>query len=293
MTKKEAKGRGRYRDSGFARMTIESKGLSEDEADSEESACFCCGRLSFQAKRPRRTEGHSAAIPSYASSVRICATGYRAMYVAGVMIFIPRHGGIPRGSSSPVRIKSALPDSASSRNLSSFGSRHSVTRSCISTISSVSANSTKSLIRTNLGAYRSNFGRSRTSESSASVSTEPSIRLERSAKARHKLGSEPGKRNALTRKFVSGTTRSKPSFKPAIPARIAPWSCRRARVSFPFPAPLHRAWLQNALPYADDRARNPRARPKSQAHGLRRESRQVLDEPAPAAQAENSGLHPR
>jgi len=59
--------------------------------------------------------------------------------VAGVTIGIPRNGSSARRSASPETIRWAWPLTASSRNLSSFGSRQAVIRSVIVTSSAPQA----------------------------------------------------------------------------------------------------------------------------------------------------------
>jgi hypothetical protein len=56
-----------------------------------------------------------------------CGAAHRSRKLAGVMMGMPRKGWSTSRSSSPVMIRSALPLTASSRNLSSFGSRQART----------------------------------------------------------------------------------------------------------------------------------------------------------------------
>ena len=88
--------------------------------------------------------------------------------VAGVTIGIPRNGSSARRSASPETIRSAWPLTASSRNLSSFGSRQAVIRSVIVT-SSAAASSSCSQSRKRGGISGARRGRASAMNSSRSV----------------------------------------------------------------------------------------------------------------------------
>src|SRR5579862_8105942 len=103
-------------------------------------------------------------------------------------------------SESPVMIKSALPDKASSRYMSSLGSRQRVIRSLISTLVQSGINSSRNDCLISVETYRSNFGRIKTSISSANVALESSSVAEENLAFNRALpGTEVFDNSALTR----------------------------------------------------------------------------------------------
>ncbi len=90
----------------------------------------------------------------------------------GVAIAIPRNGCKTSRSLSPLTTQVALPLTASSRNLSSLGSRHATTRSTISTKMPSLTKALRNSIRSSSVMYLSNPLRRRTSSNSATVTCE-------------------------------------------------------------------------------------------------------------------------
>ncbi len=85
----------------------------------------------------------------------------------GVTIAIPRNGFRTSKSSSPVTSMSALPQTPSSRNLLSFGSRHSLICSVMPTSSDSFRRATKNRIRSCSVKYLLSLSRARTTASSS------------------------------------------------------------------------------------------------------------------------------
>src|SRR5271163_496288 len=120
----------------------------------------------------------------------------------------PRNGFSTNKSSSPLRITSADPFIATSRNLSSFGSRQTWSRSAIATGSAIRASKNKNRSRSCFETYRSNFGRAKTEASSSSVASETS-KVPPSAAVRTAIPDmESGNKSRLTSTLVSITMRS-------------------------------------------------------------------------------------
>jgi len=101
----------------------------------------------------------------------------------------------------------AVPLTASSRNLLSFGSRHSVISVVILTISASRTRAAKNSSRSSSVTYLLNFGRRSTSSSSAMVAADTNSWPRSAAKSNACRGTERGRKTELTATLVSMTAR--------------------------------------------------------------------------------------
>src|SRR6266542_3620492 len=131
-----------------------------------------------------------------------------ARNACGVTMAIPRNGCSNRRSASPLIRWLARPLTANSRNLLSLGSRHSVTLSVTSTVSASRTSAAKNSNRFASSRYLLNFGRRKTSSSSATVAADTRSRPRATAASNACRGTERGSKTALTATLVSTTVRS-------------------------------------------------------------------------------------
>src|SRR5437763_2247281 len=127
---------------------------------------------------------------------------------AGVRIGIPWNGSRTSKSWSPVTRQSARPTRAISSNLSSSGSRQSLTRPDNSTCTALRPKSVTNARRVESSTYLLNFGRASRVSSSSSNSLETIRVALSSTQRRHAKGLPSGERTALISTLVSITTRS-------------------------------------------------------------------------------------
>ena len=132
-----------------------------------------------------------------------CSVGDTCRKSAGVTITTPLNRFNASRSSSPVTIQSALPLIASSRILSSLGSRQIRVESTISTTSDASKSAAKNSARSSLDTYLSNRGRLITS--AISSDKEVDIRTISFCKAQSSAfpGTERSNNNALMMTLMS------------------------------------------------------------------------------------------
>lgn len=119
---------------------------------------------------------------------------------------IPRNGCKTSKSWSPLIRHVALPQTANSRNLLSFGSRHALMVSSSSSTVAASTNAAKNLNRSKGKIYLSNFGRCKTLLSSSMVAAESSSFASRNALSNAFRAVERFSNAALINTFVSQTT---------------------------------------------------------------------------------------
>ena len=123
--------------------------------------------------------------------------------LSGVIIWILRKGFRTSKSSSPEIMKFALPQTASSKNLLSLGSRHSDIVSSISTGTELRMKLVRNCFRSSCEIYRSNLFRHKTSSNSARVDNEKRIDPCLMPISKAFAGFEPSKSKALMTIFVS------------------------------------------------------------------------------------------